>query len=238
MRLPLAAILLSLAGWAFLASGVLSREGGDARAAAEPATAPALATQLRYLGRDPSTGMPVRVGDRFIADQAEARARYGKDEHEPIAPSPAGPVDLAGLAIPALGVTAEVRRYGLDAFGRLDVPQDGVTVGWHPDYSSLPGRGGSTFLAAHYDYGGRPGVFHELSALAPGSMITVRLSDGAEATYRVTSTVDYDLGSIDMGALLAGIEGQESLALMTCSGPFVDGNYELRTVVLAVRQGS
>ena len=46
---------------------------------------------------------------------------------------------------------------------------------------------------------------------------------------------DYALGAIDMGALLRGREGIESITLMTCSGPPDEGDYPLRTVVLAER---
>ena len=78
-----------------------------------------------------------------------------------------------------------------------------------------------------------PGVFFELSSLRGGELVVVTLSDGSERTYRVTSTVDYDLTSIDMGAILQGREGVESITLMTCSGPGDGGRYPMRTVVLA-----
>jgi hypothetical protein len=51
----------------------------------------------------------------------------------------------------------------------------------------------------------------------------------------VTSDVDYALATIDMGALLYGREGTESITLMTCSGPPGADGYPLRTVVLAER---
>jgi sortase (surface protein transpeptidase) len=143
--------------------------------------------------------------------------------------------DIVGLGIPSLAIDAAMARFGLDAFGRLDVPQDSATVGWHPAYSALPGEKGATFLAAHYEYAGQPGVFHGLSGLQPPSEIVVTLSDGSVHRYAVTTVADYDLGVIDMGALLQGREGTESLTLMTCSGSFSDGTYNLRTVVLAVR---
>jgi len=59
--------------------------------------------------------------------------------------------------------------------------------------------------------------------------------EGGIHRYRVTSTVDYDLATVDMGAILHGREGTESLTLMTCSGPVINGEYALRTIVLAVR---
>jgi sortase (surface protein transpeptidase) len=201
--------------------------GGDA--------APPFSAGLRYLGRDPLTGLPSRVDDRFIAESERAIERYGRDAGDPVPPPPPEGPDVDSLAIPALGVSAPVARLGLDAYGRLDVPQDTETVGWNPAYTSLPGTGGSTFFAAHFEYGGRPGVFFRLATLQPGSEVMVRLTDGSSYRYRVVSVVDYPLAAIDMGALLRGLEGRESIVLMTCSGPPDEGNYPYRTVVLAER---
>ena len=203
-----------------------------AASAAEPRD---LAAQLRYIGRDTITGLPAPVDDRFIAEHEEAIERYGRDEREAVPPPPVAGDDIATIRLPDLGVAARLARFGVDKFGRLDVPQDRVTVGWNPAYSDLPGSGGATFFAAHYEYAGSPGVFFRLSALRPGSEVEVTLTDGTEARYRVTSTIDYPLGSIDMGALLRGREGRESITLMTCSGPPNEGEYPLRTVVLADR---
>lgn len=192
--------------------------------------------RLRYIGRDYATGRPTGVDDAFIAQVERDVERYGKDETEPIPPPPAGEVDVARLALPTLGVDAAVRRYGVDKYGRLDVPQDTETVGWNPGYCALPGTGGSTFMAAHFEYRGAPGVFARLASLRAGAAAVVALTAGASVVYRVTSVVDYALGAIDMGALLAGREGLESLTLMTCSGPSNEGNYAFRTVALCTRE--
>jgi len=202
----------------------------------QPARATGLGAELRYVGRDPLTGMPSRVDDRFIAEVERSIERYGKDPGQPVSPPPAGPVDIASLSIEALGLdNVPAGRYGLDAYGRLDVPQDAATIGWNPAYNALPGDGGATFFAAHFEYAGRPGVFNRLSALEPGDEVEVALNDGTRHRYRVTSNVEYALGTIDMGALLHGREGAESITLMTCSGPANEGEYGFRTVVLATR---
>lgn len=193
--------------------------------------------QLRYIGRDQATGMPAPVDDRFIAEVEQAVERYGKDERQPVPAPLVEDVDIAGLVVPALGVEAPVRRYGLDRFGRLDVPQDTRTVGWNPGFTALPGNDDETFFAAHFEYLGVPGVFFRLATLSPGDMVTVALSDGSSYRYRVTSTTDYPLGAIDMGAILFGREGREGITLMTCSGPANEGEYAFRTVVLAERAG-
>jgi hypothetical protein len=209
---------------------------GDPAIHAQVSPGPGFGAELRYIGRDPLTGMPARVDDRFIAESERAIERYGKDPGQPVPPPPAGPVDIASITIARLGVSAAaVGRYGLDAYGRLDVPQDTTTVGWNPAFNTVPGQGGATFFAAHFEYAGRPGVFNRLSTLLPGDPIEVALTDGTVHRYRVTSTIEYALGTIDMGALLHGREGIESITLMTCSGPANEGEYAFRTVVLAER---
>lgn len=197
---------------------------------------PGFGESLRYIGRDTITGMPARIDDRFIAETERAIERYGQDATEPVPPPPPGPVDIASVTIPKLGLSGvRVGRYGLDAYGRLDVPQDTSTIGWNPAYNSLPGEGGATFLAAHVNYQGRPGVFARLDTMAPGDPVEIALTDGSRHAYRVTSSVEYALGAIDMGAILNGREGVESITLMTCSGPPNEGEYAFRTVVLAER---
>ncbi len=209
------------------------------RAAAAPRPsappAPGIAELLRYVGRDQSTGLPVPVNDRFIAASERAIERYGKDAGQAVPPPPVSGTDIARVAIPRLGVDAPVARFGLDRYGRLDVPLEGRTVAWHPAYSSLPGEDGATFLAAHFEYAGVPGVFNRLGTMQPGDDVLVALTDGSSRLYRVTSVVDYALAAIDMGAILRGREGVESLTLMTCSGPANEGEYAFRTVVLAAR---
>ena len=226
------AVIAGAAGWLAIAPA----QGHAEQAPTASSSAPAVASELRYIGRDTSTGMAAPVDDRFIAAVEKSIANYGKDAGTPVPPPPAAPgADVATLTVPALGIeAAPVKRYGLDAFGRLDVPQDNHTVGWNPAYSPVPGNGGATFLAAHYEFGGQAGIFNKLSTLVAGDDITVSLTDGTNHLYRVTSVVDYNLAAIDMGAILQGREGTESITLMTCSGPPGADGYPLRTVVLAV----
>jgi hypothetical protein len=229
-------MLLGLAVLLAVSGGAAAFAGGRATASADVGAPPTLGEQLRYVGRDTATGMPAAVDDRFIAQVAHDIERYGKDERQPVPPPGATGTDVVTLTVAKLGLqAAPVRRYGLDAFGRLEVPQDSSTVGWNPAYNDLPGAGGATFFAAHFEYAGRPGVFFKLSSLASGDEITVGLSDGSSHRYRVSSAVDYALATIDMGALLYGREGVESITLMTCSGPPAVDGYPLRTVVLAER---
>ncbi|MGI8927583.1 MAG: class F sortase, partial [Tepidiformaceae bacterium] len=199
------------------------------------AAPPSLADQLRYIGRDGATGMSAVVDDRYISDTESAIARYGKDEREAVLPPTAGAVTVTSVTLPALRTGGSVAPFGIDRFGRLDVPQDSRTIAWHPAYGALPGAGAATFFAAHYEFLGVPGVFFGLSRLAVADEVSVTLSDGLSHRYRVTSAIDYALAAIDMGAILQGREGTENITLMTCSGPANEGEYPLRTVVLAER---
>jgi LPXTG-site transpeptidase (sortase) family protein len=219
----------------FATVAVIRGMGSDAGAQPVVIESPSFDAHLRYIGRDGATGLPARIDDRYIAAVEEDYANYGKVEAEAIPPPPAGEDDLARLTVPALGIDAPIERFGVDKFGRLDVPQDAVTTGWHPGFSNLPGSGASTFIAAHYMYANAPGVFFELATLEAGDEVSVGMASGDGATYRVVSVVDYPLASIDMGALLHGMEGVESLVLMTCSGPPNEGEYPFRTVVIATR---
>jgi LPXTG-site transpeptidase (sortase) family protein len=199
-------------------------------------TQPGFGEALRYVGRDGLTGLPARVDDRFIAETERAIERYGKDPGQPVPPPAPGPVDISALTIAKLDLSrVRVGRYGLDAFGRLDVPQDASTIGWNPAYNALPGEGGATFFAAHVSFAGRAGVFARLNSMGAGDEVQVLLNDSTAHRYRVTSAVEYALAAIDMGAILKGREGVESITLMTCSGPPNEGEFAFRTVVLAER---
>ena len=82
------------------------------------------------------------MNDTFIAETEEAIERYGQDAREPV-PPPAVPVDVASLTVPKLGIrNSRVGRYGLDAFGRLEVPQDTSTGGCEPGLLRPTRRGG------------------------------------------------------------------------------------------------
>ena len=87
-----------------------------------------------WLGENPEATTP-----DFIAEVERGIERYGMDETEPIPAPPAGPVDVARVRLPSLGVDAAVARYGVDRYGRLDVPQDTTTVGWNPGFTAMPG---------------------------------------------------------------------------------------------------
>jgi sortase (surface protein transpeptidase) len=89
-------------------------------------------------------------------------------------------------------------------------------------------------LAAHVDYGGRPGAFFRLRELGIGDRVEVSMSDGSVVDLSVSdlSTVDKD----DLGA--TGVfdrRGSPRIALITCGGAFDRSrrSYEDNVVALA-----
>src|SRR5512139_237692 len=56
-----------------------------------------IAQQLRYIGRDTATGMPVPVDDRFIAESERAIERYGLDAGKAVPPPPVAGTDIVSI---------------------------------------------------------------------------------------------------------------------------------------------
>jgi hypothetical protein len=85
---------------------------------------------------------PAQAPSRLLA-RAQAQAA-------PIEPSNFGLVP-AVLVIPAIGVNAEVDRVGVKDDGQVEIPDDGMRIGWYR-YGTAPGSAeGSTVLVGHRD---------------------------------------------------------------------------------------
>lgn len=161
--------------------------------------------------------VPLRSGD------LDSQARLWRAD-ERVAP--------VAVRIGALGLEAPVRSVGVDANNDFDVPE-AETVGWYK-HGPAPGQTGSTVLAAHVDYGGRPGAFFSLAELTVGDVFEVELSDGSVLQYRVTETVLYDKTTLPAEELFRK-DGDEVLRLITCGGSFdsIERSYQGNVVVTA-----
>lgn len=89
-------------------------------------------------------------------------------------------------------------------------------------------------LAAHVAYDGRDGVFRRLSALRPGSTVTVVMDDATELAYRVTTVEQHPKEALPTEVFAKDGEGR--LALITCGGVFdrSRGRYESNVIAYAV----
>jgi len=203
-----------------------------------PATGPAAAA-----------GEPVSFDARLAALQtaraeptfAERLAALAATRAVPAAPIPAlaprlpaAPSAPTQLAIPALGVRAPIEAVGVTAGGQLQLPRDGRTVVWYR-FGASPGDDGSAVLAAHVDYGARPGVFFNLRRLGPGDRVAVRMAAGATRRFVVVARRLYAKPALDAGMLFRS-GGRPVLTLVTCGGRFdyKTRHYAANVVVYAV----
>ncbi len=141
--------------------------------------------------------------------------------------------DPVAVRIGDIALDAPVLAVGVDDQNQLAVPA-ADTVGWYR-YSATPGDPGATVLAAHVDYGGRPGAFFDLAELRPGDRVEVELSDGSILPYRVTGNTQYDKTQLPAEELFRK-DGSPVLQLITCGGSFdpAGRTYLANVVVTAV----
>ncbi|MEL7156714.1 MAG: class F sortase [Actinomycetota bacterium] len=137
-------------------------------------------------------------------------------------------VRLAGIS-----VEAPVLPVGVDENNQFAVPA-ADTVGWYR-HSASPGEPGASVLAAHVDYGGRPGAFFDLDQLLPGDVFEVEMEDGSVQVYEVTGNNLYDKSDLPFDEVFRK-DGEPVLQLITCGGTFDPEarSYQANVVVTAV----
>ncbi|MCE0767187.1 class F sortase [Pseudonocardia kujensis] len=125
------------------------------------------------------------------------------------------------LEVPSIGVAAgPLQKLGLTAAGALEVPGDATTVGWF-GLGPTPGASGPAVLAAHVDYGGVPGTFTRLSAVAVGDEVRVARADGTTAVFTAYRVAQYPKSAFPTEEVYGDTPGAE-LRLITCGGAFDD----------------
>lgn len=139
------------------------------------------------------------------------------------------------VAIPALGLEAEVVALGVEeGTGLMEVPDDIAEVGWYR-HGPVPGAAGSSVLAAHVDMAGAgPGAFYDLDLLAAGDVFEVSFADGSGRTFEVVSTFRIPKEQLDVDELFAS-DGEAVVRLVTCGGAFneTERSYHDNVVVTA-----
>lgn len=157
---------------------------------------------------------------------------------EPGFPVPAEDAQLARLVIPAAKVDAPLQVKGVNARREMENPDGKDTVAWY-NFSERPGFGGNAVFSGHVDwYTGERGVFWYLKDLKEGDEAALRLSDGMELTYRVTTSDVYKADAAPVAAIVGPLS-RDTLTLITCEGVFNRGSrdYSDRRVVRAERVG-
>jgi len=142
------------------------------------------------------------------------------------------PTPPVRIAIPALGVSAQVLAEPLGAGGTLEIPPP-AEVGWY-EAGPAPGQTGTTLIAGHIDYDGVNGAFLSLSDLPVGATVTLTTASGGSFAYQVTRRLLLPQSNLAASGLLRDT-GPPSLVLMSCGGTFVpaEEGYADNVIVVA-----
>jgi len=170
------------------------------------------------LGPEP----PVAVTHGLIGGVQGAEG--GLDRSEPVK-----------LTIPGIGVEAEVTPIGVDDAGEIQVPplSAPMIVGWY-NHGPAPGEVGAAVLLGHVDAApAGPAVFYDLGKVPVGAEVTVDRADRRTAVFTVEAVRAYPKDAFPSGDVY-GLAERAELRLVTCGGPFADGQYQDSVVVFAV----
>lgn len=163
----------------------------------------------------------------------EAATEVEVTEEAPQGMAPSEPVEVR---IPSIAVTSPLHPLGLNPDGTLEVPTgDRVDEAAWYDGSPTPGEIGPMVIEGHVTGpGGRPSIFFELGALAPGDTAEVDRADGQTVTYEVYR-VDQFAKDAFPTVDVYGPTTESELRLITCGGEFDDatGHHVDNTVVYA-----
>jgi LPXTG-site transpeptidase (sortase) family protein len=153
-------------------------------------------------------------------------AEYDPSEHQVAVP----PVRVSVEGIGATDIP--VRAVGLEPNGEMEIPPESE-VGWYRN-SPSPGDAGSSVLAGHIAFDGRPGAFRNLADTEVGALVEVTLLDGTVWSFRVTAVQQFDKDALPDE--LFRTDGLPILTLITCGGTFQRslGSYDSNIVVTAV----
>lgn len=146
---------------------------------------------------------------------------------------------------PSVGVHLPLVAVGI-VRGAMDAPEGPIgSMFWREafwlDLGAVPGTAGTATIAGHLDdYDGRPAAFWNIRSLQTGAEVTVtRASDGAVERFRIVETDTWSLSVANSPSNLQRIygggptDGVARLTLITCTGRWVNGEYDHRFVAFA-----
>lgn len=123
----------------------------------------------------------------------------------------------AHLSIPAIGVSTDLVRLGLQPDTTVEVPQDPARAGWY-EPGTVPGQPGSAVVLGHVDSVEGPAVFYRLAQLQRGDLVRVGEADGSVATFVVRRVATYANDDFPAEQVYAGDPARRFLNLVTCGG--------------------
>jgi LPXTG-site transpeptidase (sortase) family protein len=198
--------------------------GGDGTTSRAPAPSPAPPRTFDALTPTPA------------ADAGEQAAEVTPEP--PRFPTPREDARLTRLIIPAAKVNAPLQTKGVNARNEMENPDGKDNVAWY-NFTARPGFGSNAVFSGHVDWlTGEIAVFWYLRDVKAGDEVMIRLSDGMELKYRVTSNEVYAANAVPVAEII-GPTTNEVITLITCDGVFDrrSQDYDKRRVVRAERVG-
>ena len=178
----------------------------------------ALAAALLLAGLGPTASAPDAPPARPDAPEAPKRSPA------PQAPGSDAEPDPVRIAIGAIDLTARLVPIGLDDDGSLDEPPLYRTdaAGWYR-LGSAPGERGPAVIVGHRDTRTGPSVFMRLDELTRGDTVRIGRADDSSARFRVVGVERVDKDGFPAARVYGPVD-HAALRLVTCAGPFDDGN--------------
>jgi sortase (surface protein transpeptidase) len=142
------------------------------------------------------------------------------------------PSNPVRLAIPVLGVHANVEHVGVDKDNNMDIPKDPANVAWFK-LGTIPGNPGNAAIDGHLDwFGVKEAVFYYLGELKPGDRVYVRDDKGRDRPFVVKSQTVCTWQNCPLQQIF-GPTSATHLNLITCNGVFnrSQQQYEKRLVI-------
>lgn len=123
------------------------------------------------------------------------------------------------LEIPALEISTDLIRLGVNGDKTVEVPERGADAGWF-DLGPVPGQNGSSVILGHVDSTAGPAIFHRLKTLEAGDRVEVGINDGSVEVFEVTRVATYPNEEFPARQVYAGSPDAPALNLVTCGGVY------------------
>jgi LPXTG-site transpeptidase (sortase) family protein len=158
-----------------------------------------------------------------------------------------GPDDR--LVIPKFNASGPLAIKAVGADGVMPDPSTPDEVAYYdfsawPGLGGAPGRGGNAIFSGHVDSGSKPckngtvpapcqAVFWDLRNLKSGDELELHLS-GQVLRYKVTGNQHFPTGDAPWDQIVSAT-AKETITVITCTGSFINGEYNSRQVLTAER---
>lgn len=188
------------------------------------------------------------AGSGGVSGLPNASASPGGDASRPQPSDAASPTAADGLpqpkegsvleriVAPSIRMDAPVETKGINARGEMEDPSGKDAVAWY-DFTEFPGFGGNAVFSGHVDwFTGELGVFGRMREMKEGEEVLVKLSDGMEMKYRITTSTLYETAKAPIAEIVGRTE-KDTLTFITCDGTFnrATQDYSHRRIVRAER---